>query len=102
MADNSADSVIIRLARLEELLRLTEIELDAFATLADAGGGHGEPHTLPRDVLRQCLDDELLFVAADGGNQPIGFLAATARDEMLYIHELDVVRAWQRWGVGGG
>lgn len=100
MTGDPADSFIIRLARLEELPRLTEIELDAFATLADARGGSREAHALPESLLRQSLDDDLLFVAADKENQPIAFLAGTQSDEMLYIREIDVARAWQRKGVG--
>lgn len=95
-----AEGYIIRLARPEELLRLTEIELDAFATLAAARGDGSEPHSLPHDLLRHSLEDDLLFVAADGANRPMGFLAGTERDETLYINEVDVVRAWQRRGVG--
>jgi GNAT superfamily N-acetyltransferase len=30
----------------------------------------------------------------------MAFLAGTERDETLYINEIDVVRAWQRKGVG--
>jgi predicted N-acetyltransferase YhbS len=100
MTGNPAEGYIIRLARLEELPRLTEIELDAFATLANARGDGGEAHALPQDVLRRSLQDELLFVAADGDNRPMAFLAGTERDETLYINEIDVVRAWQRKGVG--
>ncbi|WFR96268.1 GNAT family N-acetyltransferase [Rhizobium tumorigenes] len=100
MAGDPADSFIIRLARLEELPRLTEIELDAFATLADARGGGREAHALPESLLRQSLDDDLLFVAADKENQPVAFLAGTQSDETLYIQEVDVARAWQRKGVG--
>jgi GNAT superfamily N-acetyltransferase len=94
------EGYIIRLARLEELPRLTEIELDAFATLAEARGDGGEGHALPHDLLRRSLEDDLLFVAADGENRPMAFLAGTERDETLYVNEVDVARAWQRKGVG--
>lgn len=101
MGGSQVEGFIIRLARPDELTRLTEIELDAFATLADArGAGDEAAHVLPQDVLRQSLDDDLLFVAADGSNRPIGFLAGVERDGTLYINEVDVARAWQRRGVG--
>jgi predicted N-acetyltransferase YhbS len=95
-----AEGYIIRLARPEELARLTEIELDAFATLADARGDGGEAHALPHDLLQRSPEDDLLFVAADGENRPMAFLAGTERDETLYVNEVDVARAWQRKGVG--
>jgi len=95
-----AEGFIIRLARSQELPRLTEIELDAFGALAEARGDGLEAHALPQDILRQSLEDELLFVAADRSNEPIAFLAGTERDGMLYVAEVDVARAWQRRGVG--
>lgn len=66
----------IRQARLEELPRLTEIELDAFATLAEALGTSDAAHALPHDVLQKSLETGLLVVAADGNDRPVGFLAA--------------------------
>ena len=95
-----AEGFVIRLARSQELPRLTEIELDAFGALAEARGDGLEAHALPQDVLRRSLEDELLFVAADSGNEPIAFLAGKERDGMLYVEEVDVARAWQRRGVG--
>ncbi|MDM9629115.1 GNAT family N-acetyltransferase [Rhizobium sp. S152] len=96
------DAWAIRQARIDELPRLTEIELDAFATLAEAIGGDREPHALPRSILQQSLDAGLLLVAADMADHPVGFLAAEEIDETLYVKELNVSTAWQRRGVGRG
>ncbi len=90
----------IRRARLDELPRLNEIEIDAFATLAAALGVAHEAHALPRDVLLGSLDAGLLLVAADEGDHPVGFLATEEIDGALYIIELDVCQEWQRKGVG--
>ncbi|KRB50199.1 acetyltransferase [Rhizobium sp. Root708] len=90
----------MRQARLEELPRLTEIEIDAFATLAEALGVARDAHALPRDVLQGSLDAGLLLVAADKGDRPVGFLAAEEIEGALYIIELDVCRDRQRKGVG--
>lgn len=92
----------IRQARIDELPRLAEIEIDAFATLAEAIGGDREAHALPRSILQQSLDAGLLLVAADKADHPVGFLAAEEIDEALYLIELDVSTAWQRRGVGRG
>jgi predicted N-acetyltransferase YhbS len=100
MTGAPAGSDMIRLARLDELSRLTEIELDAFATLADARGGDLEAHALLHDALRQSLQAGLLFVAVDGQNRPVAFLAAIQHDETLHICEIDVARDWQRQGIG--
>ena len=90
----------IRQARLEELPRLTEIELDAFSTLAEALGISDAAHALPHDILRKALEAGLLIVAADSDDHPVGFLAAEEISDALYVIELDVSRDWQRKGVG--
>ncbi|WP_155947731.1 GNAT family N-acetyltransferase [Rhizobium sp. 2MFCol3.1] len=93
-------TLAIRQARLEELPRLTEIELDAFATLAEALGISDAAQALPHDVLRKALEAGLLIVAADSDDRPVGFLAAEEIHDTLYVIELDVSRDWQRKGVG--
>jgi GNAT superfamily N-acetyltransferase len=90
----------IRQARLAELPRLTEIELDAFATLAEALGISDAAQALPHDILRKALEAGLLIVAADANDRPVGFLAAEEIHDTLYVTELDVSRDWQRKGVG--
>ncbi|RDJ14468.1 GNAT family N-acetyltransferase [Rhizobium grahamii] len=90
----------IRRARLDELPRLTEIEIDAFATLAEALGVVGDAHALPPDVLQGSLDAGLLLVAVDDGDRPVGFLAAEEIEGTLYVIELDVCREWQCKGIG--
>jgi len=91
---------IIRQARLDELPRLTEIEIDAFATLAEALGVVREAHALQQGVLLGSLNAGLLLVAADDNDWPVGFLVAEEIDGVLYVIELDVCRDWQRRGVG--
>jgi GNAT superfamily N-acetyltransferase len=90
----------IRQARLGELPRLTEIELDAFATLAEALGISDAAHALPHAILRKAFEAGLLIVAADSDDHPVGFLAAEEIHDTLYVIELDVSRDWQRKGVG--
>jgi GNAT superfamily N-acetyltransferase len=85
---------------LAELPRLTEIELDAFATLAEALGISDAAQALPHDILRKALEAGLLIVAADANGYPVGFLAAEEIQDTLYVTELDVSRDWQRKGVG--
>lgn len=93
-------NLAIRQARLEQLPRLTEIELDAFATLAEALGISDAAHALPQAILRKALEAGLLIVAADGDDRPVGFLAAEEIHDTLYVIEFDVSRHWQRKGVG--
>jgi GNAT superfamily N-acetyltransferase len=93
-------TLAIRQARLGELPRLTEIELNAFATLAEALCISDAAHALPHAILRKALEAGLLIVAADANDHPVGFLAAEEIHDTLYVIELDVSRDWQRKGVG--
>jgi ribosomal protein S18 acetylase RimI-like enzyme len=100
MSDVPAGDFDIRPARPDELPLLAEIEVDAFATLAEALGVERDAHALPQDVLRQSLREELLTVAIDDYDRPVAFLAGTEIENTLYVIELDVSRQWQRRGVG--
>jgi len=90
----------IRSARNEELHLLAAIEIDAFWALHEAGAVACEPTSLPLDVLQRSLAEHLLFVAVDGEDRPFGFLAGIREDGSVHIAELDVVRRWQKRGVG--
>ncbi|MGY5780594.1 GNAT family N-acetyltransferase [Rhizobium sp. LEGMi135b] len=90
----------IRSAKAEELHLLAAIEIDAFWALHEAGAVACEPTSLPLDILQQSLAEQLLFVAIDGDNEPFGFLAGIRKDGSVHIAEIDVVRRWQRRGVG--
>ncbi|TWB55260.1 putative N-acetyltransferase YhbS [Rhizobium sp. ERR 922] len=90
----------IRSARAGELHLLAAIEIDAFWALHEAGAVACEPTSLPLDVLEQSLAEGLLFVAVDDEDRPFGFLAGVMKDSSVYIAEIDVVRRWQKRGVG--
>ncbi|WP_286182011.1 GNAT family N-acetyltransferase [Rhizobium sp. ICMP 5592] len=88
------------MARPDELHLLAAIEVDAFWALHDAGAVACEPTSLPIGVLRQSLETDLLFVAVDALDQPFGFLAGIAMADAVHIAEIDVIRHWQKKGVG--
>jgi GNAT superfamily N-acetyltransferase len=90
----------IRSARADELHLFATIEIDAFWALHEAGAVACEPTSLPLEVLEQSLAQDLLFVAVDGNDRPFGFLAGIRKDGSVHIAELDVVRRWQKRGVG--
>ncbi|NLS19127.1 GNAT family N-acetyltransferase [Rhizobium sp. P40RR-XXII] len=91
---------VIRSARADELHLLAAIEIDAFGALHEAGAVACEPTSLPLNVLEQSRAEDLLFVAVDGDDRPFGFLAGIRKDGSVYIAEIDVVRRWQKQGVG--
>jgi GNAT superfamily N-acetyltransferase len=100
MTDIAEDTWAIRSARADELHLLVDIEIDAFWVLHEAGAVACEPTSLAVDVLRQSLAELLLFVAVDGEDTPFGFLAGIRKDGSVHIAEIDVVRRWQKRGVG--
>lgn len=53
------------------------------------------------ETLREAQAERCLWVACDGSDMPIGFVLARLVDGALYIQELDVMRAYQRGGIGG-
>ncbi|MBM7045387.1 MULTISPECIES: GNAT family N-acetyltransferase [Rhizobium] len=90
----------IRPGRPDELHLLAAIEIDAFWALHEAGAVDCEPTSLSIEVLRQSQTEQLLLVAVDDGDQPFGFLAGILKDGSVHIAEIDVVRRWQKKGVG--
>jgi GNAT superfamily N-acetyltransferase len=84
-----------------DLPRLAAIERDAFASLLAAGAGwQGDVETLDPEILRRCLEAELLFVAAGDDAVAIGFVANAQYRDGLYVGEIDVARASQGKGAG--
>ncbi len=102
MMETGKGAWVIRSARSDELHLLAAIEIDAFWALYDVGAVACEPTSLPIDVLQRSLAERLLFVAVDGEDRPFGFVAGIRKDGSVHIAEIDVVRRWQKKGVGRG
>lgn len=100
MGETGRDIYKMRLARSDELHLLAAIEIDAFWALHEAGAVACEPTSLPIGVLKQSLEADLLLVAVDQLDQPFGFLAGLAMADAVHIAEIDVIRHWQKKGVG--
>ncbi|MFT4181581.1 MAG: GNAT family N-acetyltransferase [Rhizobium sp.] len=100
METTGRDSYAIRSARSDELHLLSAIEVDAFWTLHDAGAVACALTSLPIDVLIRSFEADLLLVAVDELDQPFGFLAGIVMGDAVHIAEIDVVRHWQKRGVG--
>ncbi|WP_046861864.1 GNAT family N-acetyltransferase [Microvirga massiliensis] len=92
----------VRLARPDDLDKLAEIERSAASVFRDVGlAWVADGETMNRHVLEAACRDGTLWVAADSGGEPVGFLAAHALDGRLYIAEVSVARSHQRQGIGG-
>ncbi|MBL8691022.1 MAG: GNAT family N-acetyltransferase [Rhodospirillaceae bacterium] len=93
--------VTIRHARADEIEALAAIEIDATRSLVEAGIVFPNGiHATPKRLLEAALAEALLFVVTDEEDRLVAFLAAHPHDGGLYIGEVDVMRAWQRRGIG--
>lgn len=91
----------IRLARVEELPALREIERAAGRLFAEIGLDNVANATpLPLDFLQAQQGAGLVWVLTDADDQPVGFAAASELDGALYLEEIDVHPAHGRRGLG--
>jgi GNAT superfamily N-acetyltransferase len=91
----------LRLAREAELPDLQRIEEEAGEVWGAALGRSALPYgVMPLAALDLCRVEGTLWVAADGSDRPVGFLAAGDLDGALFIHELNVAPEHQRRGLG--
>jgi GNAT superfamily N-acetyltransferase len=89
----------IRLARAGELARVLRIEDDAGRLYATAGLPPDLPGLGPA-TLRAAQRSGLLWVVADGDDQPIAFALCWPRPQTLHLRELDVLPEHGRRGLG--
>jgi len=91
----------IRPSRTDDLDLLADVERSAATVYVEAlGAPPGIPETMPPEDLRACHAAGLLWVAADSRDAPVGFLAAQALADMLFVKEMSVHRDHQRQGLG--
>jgi GNAT superfamily N-acetyltransferase len=91
----------IRLARIEELPLLQEIERAAGELFARIGLDHvAEDEPLPLDFLLAQQRLGLVWVVADGNDRPVGSAATRELDGALHIEEISVHPAHGRRGLG--
>ncbi|MEW6129712.1 MAG: GNAT family N-acetyltransferase [Acidobacteriota bacterium] len=91
----------IRLAELDEVMRMPEIECAAAKLFRETPYDYlvdSEPHSLEFYKARQ--QENLLWVVVDCENHPVGFAAVRILDDEVYLHELDVVPEHGRKGLG--
>ncbi len=91
----------IRLARIDELPALREIERAAGKLFAEIGLENvANAAPLPLDFLQAQQHAGLVWVLTDADDQPVGFAAASELDGALYLEEIDVHPAHGRRGLG--
>ncbi len=91
----------IRLARIDELPALREIERAAGQRFAEIGLDEvAKLDPLPLDFLQEQQSAGLVWVATEASDQPVGFAAAIQFDGALHLEEIDVHPAHGRRGIG--
>jgi GNAT superfamily N-acetyltransferase len=91
----------IRLARIDDLSALPDIERAATALFADYGLADQLAAILtPIDSLREGVQADRLWVAADELDHPVGFALADIVGDNAHLDELDVHPAHGRRGLG--
>lgn len=104
-ARTDTSSSCVRLATAGELALLPEIERAAaliFLEYVAALGIKAEllQSATPLENLRQAQAQDLLWVAVDAQNRPVGFALAVELDGRLHLEEMDVHPAHGRRGLG--
>ncbi|WP_114945608.1 GNAT family N-acetyltransferase [Microvirga calopogonii] len=91
----------IRLARRDDLDRLGAVERSAASVFRDVGlAWLADGDTMNPGVLADLCRGGTLWVAADGNDEPVGFLAGHELDGSFYIAEVSVAQSHQRQGIG--
>src|SRR5262245_15911295 len=97
----SETDYIVRLARVNELPLLQEIERAAGELFVQIGLDRvANDETLPIDFLREQQRLGLVWVVADKNDRPVGFAATRDLDGALHIEEIAVCPAHGRRGLG--
>ena len=57
-------------------------------------------HTVSLDALHDGMKNELLWVAVESNDSPVGFILLSVLDAIIFIKEMDVHRHHQQQGLG--
>jgi GNAT superfamily N-acetyltransferase len=92
---------LVRRARLEELPKLAQVERSAASLFREVGlAWIADGDTMDPALLDTMYRNGTVWVATDGTDEPVAFLAAHPLDEKFHIAEVSVARSHQRRGIG--
>ncbi len=99
--DRPIDAYQIRLARLDEIDRVREIE-DEAGTIFYGTGLIDESRdvSFPLSDLVHLVDAGQVWVACGEDDVPVGMVIASVREGAAYVEEMDVVPSYGRRGLG--
>lgn len=91
----------IRLAQVDELPAIQEIEVAAASLFSETDYAFlAEAEPMEIGFLTERQKEDMVWVAVDDDDKPVGFLVARIIDEAFYINELDVHPSHARRGLG--
>lgn len=92
----------LRAARLNDILRLNEIELAADRLFEGTGLLDQSPadSAIPVSAFEQAISEDLCHVAVDAHDAPVGFTFCTDRRPDLYLDQVSVDPGFARLGIG--
>ena len=95
------DTYQIRLAREHELYQLNTIEEAASKLFANTKFAlEIDQDSLPIDLLREQQAKDLVWVAVDERDNPVGFAVVMVMSDRIHLHELSVDPEHGRKGLG--
>ncbi len=99
--DRPIDAYQIRLARLDEIDRVREIE-DEAGTIFHGTGLIDESRdvSFPLADLVHLVDAGQVWVACGEDDVPVGMVIASVREGAAYVEEMDVMPSYGRRGLG--
>ena len=103
MTIDSDKPVYIRLAQIEDIARVIEVEIEAGEVFKSLGfpDPPQEGFHLSEEVLRAGITEKCLWVATIN-NLIVGFVLAGSVDDNAHLLEIDVIPAYSRQGIGRG
>jgi ribosomal protein S18 acetylase RimI-like enzyme len=94
------NSFTIRTAQCSDVPLLEDVENSAIQAFYVLPGFVPMGGALPQDLLHEICDNGQLWVATGADDKPVGFIAASDVDDLLYIEEMSVALEFQKNGIG--
>ena len=94
----------LRDARTDEIDQMQAIDLESSELFRDTGlidfGPEEQLEPIPENRLRQAFGDQLIWVAADANDRPVGFCMCADMGPDLYLDQVSVLTTHGRQGLG--
>ena len=100
----SMNAYKLRNARADEIVQMQTIDLESSELFRGTGliefGPDEQLEPIPEDRLRQAFGDQLIWVAADAEDRPVGFCMCADMGPDLYLDQVSVLTTHGKQGLG--